>query len=180
MDTMVLFERSASSAASLVGQVRAEQRHERTPCGEWDVEALLTHMLGGTGYLLNALGMDGRPVDTDEMSYRAAVASCVEAAREPGALEQRCMSPAGFEWSVGEAAAGTAMDQLVHTWDLAVAIGADRRLDSELVRACLELFVPVMPDIGRQVGIVGPEVRVAADASPQDRLLGAMGRNPEA
>jgi uncharacterized protein (TIGR03086 family) len=68
----------------------------------------------------------------------------------------------------------------VHTWDLAVAIGADRRLDSELVRACVDMFVPQMPEIGRQAGIVGPEIPVAADASPQDRLLGAMGRNPEA
>ena len=72
------------------------------------------------------------------------------------------------------------MDQLVHTWDLAVAIGADRRLDPELVSACLDMFVPAMPDIGRQAGIVGPAVAVIADASPQDRLLGAMGRNPEA
>ena len=166
VDTMVLFERSASNAASLVGQVRAEQRHSPTPCGEWDVEALLVHMVGGTGYLMNALGIDRGPVGTDEASYRAAIARCVEAAGEPGALARRCMSPIGFEWSIGEAAAGTAMDQLVHTWDLAVAIGADRRLDPELVNACVEMFVPVMPDIGRQAGIVGPEVRVAAQSSP--------------
>jgi uncharacterized protein (TIGR03086 family) len=178
MDTVVLFERSASNAASLVGQVQAEQRRAPTPCSDWDVEALLTHMVGGTGYLLGALGIDGGAVATDEASYRNAVARCVEAAREPGALERRCMSPAGFEWSIGEAAAGTAMDQLVHTWDLAVAIGADRRLDPELVAACVDMFVPQMPDIGRQAGIVGPEIPVAADASPQDRLLGAMGRDP--
>jgi uncharacterized protein (TIGR03086 family) len=180
MDTVVLFERSASNAASLVGQVRAEERHAPTPCSEWDVEALLAHMVGGIGYLLGVLGVDGGPGATDEVSYRAAVARCGEAAREPGALERRCLSPAGFEWSIGAAAAGTGMDQLVHTWDLAVAIGADRRLDSELVRACVDMFVPHMPEIGRQAGIVGPEIPVAADASPQDRLLGAMGRNPEA
>ena len=88
------------------------------------------------------------------------------------------MSPAGFEWSVAEATAGTAMDQLVHTWDLAVAIGADRQLDPELVDSIVVMFLPQMPEIGRQAGIVGPEVVVADDASPQDRLLGAMGRHP--
>src|SRR5712672_3299257 len=81
MDTVVLFERSASNAASLVGQVRAEQHHAPTPCAAWDVEALLAHMVGGTGYLLGALGIDGGPVATDEVSYRAAIARCVEAAR---------------------------------------------------------------------------------------------------
>ena len=88
------------------------------------------------------------------------------------------MSPAGFEWSVAEATAGTAMDQLVHTWDLAVAIDADRQLDPELVDAIVAMFLPQMPEIGREAGIVGPEVPVAEDASPQDRLLGAMGRRP--
>jgi uncharacterized protein (TIGR03086 family) len=88
------------------------------------------------------------------------------------------MSPAGFEWSVAEATAGTAMDQLVHTWDLAVAIGGDRKLDPEIVDVVVAMFLPRMAEIGRQAGIVGPEVPVAPDASAQDRLLGAMGRRP--
>ncbi|HEY7137286.1 MAG TPA: hypothetical protein VIB48_19680 [Acidimicrobiia bacterium] len=82
------------------------------------------------------------------------------------------------EWSVGEATAGTAMDQVVHTWDLAVAIGGDRRLDPELVEAVVAMFLPQMPDIGRRAGIVGPEVKVPDDAPAQERLLGAMGRTP--
>jgi hypothetical protein len=40
------------------------------------------------------------------------------------------------------------------------------------------MFLPGMPEIGRQAGIVGPEVPLASDASAQDRLLGAMGRRP--
>jgi uncharacterized protein (TIGR03086 family) len=88
------------------------------------------------------------------------------------------MSPAGFEWSIAEATAGTFMDQLVHTWDLAVAIDADPRLDPELVAACVAIFLPHMPEIGREAGIVGPEIAVPPDASPQARLLGAMGRQP--
>jgi uncharacterized protein (TIGR03086 family) len=70
------------------------------------------------------------------------------------------------------------MDQLVHTWDLAIAIGGDRRLDPEVVEAVVAMFLPQMPVIGRRAGLVGPEVPVPAGASAQDRLLGAMGRNP--
>jgi hypothetical protein len=40
------------------------------------------------------------------------------------------------------------------------------------------MFLPQMPEIGRQAGIVGPAVPVPATASAQDRLLGAMGRQP--
>jgi uncharacterized protein (TIGR03086 family) len=178
IDPVTLFERAAANATSMAGQVRPEQRRTPTPCSEWDVDALLHHMVAGTGYLLGALGYDTPAVSTDEASYRAAVSRCVDLLGEPSVLDRRCMSPAGFEWSIGEAAAGTAMDQLVHTWDLAVAIAGDRHLDPELVDACAAMFLPQMPDIGRQAGIVGPAVRVAGDASAQDRLLGAMGRQP--
>jgi uncharacterized protein (TIGR03086 family) len=178
MDPIEMYERAASDAASLVGQVQPDQRHAPTPCSDWDVEAHLAHMGAGPAYLLGALGEDAGAAPTDEASYRAAVARSAAAAREPGAIERPCTSPAGFEWTVAEAAAGTAMNQLVHTWDLAVAIDADRGLDPEVVAACVAMFVPAMPEIGRQAGFVGPEVPVDDAASDQDRLLAAMGRNP--
>ena len=138
--------------------------------------ALLAHMAGGIDYLHGSLGSDGSgaPAWPDA----AAVVACVEALGRPGALERRRASPAGFEWSVAEAAAGTAMDQLVHTWDLAVALDTDRALDPELTGAIVTMFLPTMPEVGRQAGFVGPEIAVPAGASDQDRLLGAMGRDP--
>ena len=176
MDPIELYERAASKAAAVARQVRDEQRGLPTPCSEWDVAALLEHMGGGAAYLLGALGEDA--ASAAAWPAASAVKACVAALREPGALERRCMSPANFEWSAAEAAAGTAMDQLVHTWDLAVALGADRMLDADAVEAIVAMFVPMMPEVGRQAGFVGPEVVVAADASAQDRLLGAMGRDP--
>jgi uncharacterized protein (TIGR03086 family) len=171
-----MYERAAFTAADMARQVTSEQRQLPTPCSEWDVAALLDHMAGGAVYLMHALGVasDGAPWPDP-----VAVKECLEALRRPGVLEQRCMSPAGFEWTVAEATAGTAMDQLVHTWDLAVAIGGDRHLDRDLVEAVVAMFLPQMPELGRQAGLVGPEVPVPAGASAQDRLLGAMGRNPE-
>lgn len=178
MDVVVLFERATNGATSLADHVLPDQRHARTPCTEWDVDALLAHMVGGTAYLLASLGLDGTVGGSDAASYRDAVTHCVTSLRRPGALELRCMSPAGFEWSVSDATPGTAMDQLVHTWDLAVAIDANRRLDPEAVEAVVEMFLPQMPEIGRSAGIVGPAVPVPGGASGQDRLLGAMGRRP--
>lgn len=178
MDPVVLFERAAGDAATMVGQVRPDQWHAATPCTEWDVEALVTHMSGGFGYLESALGGEASSVALDESSYRAAMQQCLTHLREPGTLERRCQSPAGFEWSIAEAVAGTAMDQVVHTWDLAVAIGAGRQLDGDVVEACVAMFLPDMPAIGREAGFVGPEVPVAVGAPAQDVLLGAMGRMP--
>src|SRR5437773_11454307 len=96
-DPVVLFERAATDAAAMVERVGADQRDAPTPCTEWDVEALLEHMAAGTGYLLGALGVESGPVATDGASYRRAVSECVAALRVPGAMDGRCMSPAGFE-----------------------------------------------------------------------------------
>jgi uncharacterized protein (TIGR03086 family) len=171
-----MYERAAMSAALMAHVVTGDQMMLVTPCREWDVSALLQHMSGGATYLMGAMGV---PDDRLRWPDPAVVTACAEALRGPGALERRCMSPAGFEWSVAEAAGGTAMDQLIHTWDLAVAIGADRHLDAEVVEGVMDMFLPQMPEIGRQAGLVGPAVPVHASASAQDRLLGAMGRNPE-
>jgi DNA-binding transcriptional ArsR family regulator len=69
------------------------------------------------------------------------------------------------------------MDQLIHTRELAVAIDGPRALDPGITDAIAALFFPQMPQIGRQAGIVGPEVPVPQDATAQDRLRGAMGRD---
>jgi uncharacterized protein (TIGR03086 family) len=177
-DPIALFERAASDAVAMAVKVTPDQLEAPTPCREWTVAQLLEHMAGGTSYLLGAVGVTHEPPGADVGAYSTAVARCVEVLRQPGALERRCMSPAGFEWSVAEAVTGTFMDQRVHTWDLAVATGRDTKLDNELTEVCVAMFLPHMPDIGRRAGIVGPEVAVAADASTQDRLLGAMGRQP--
>ena len=171
-----MYERAATGAAVMASRVAGDQMTLVTPCREWDVSALLEHMSSGSAYLMGAMGLPGDGVRWPDP---AVVTACAEALRGPGALERRCMSPAGFEWSVAEAAAGTGMDQLIHTWDLAVTIGAERQLDEEVVEAVVAMFLPQMPEIGRQAGLVGPPISVPAGASLQDRLLGAMGRNPE-
>jgi uncharacterized protein (TIGR03086 family) len=97
---------------------------------------------------------------------------------EPGALERTCRSPLGFDWTIEQATAGTFMDNLIHTWDLATATGQNATLDAKLVEACIAMFLPDMPERGRASGLVGPEVMVDAGATAQDRLLAAMGRQP--
>ncbi|MBI4936397.1 MAG: TIGR03086 family protein [Actinobacteria bacterium] len=176
MGPVEMFERAATGASGLARSVRPEQVGLATPCSEWDVAALLEHMAGGPGYLLGALEVGYESVG--QWPEQGAIDAVVSRLGEPGALERRCMSPAGFEWSVAEAAAGTAMDQLIHTWDLAVALGVDRTLDAEVTDAVVSMFLPQMPEVGRQAGFVGPAVEVGVDATPQEALLGAMGRDP--
>jgi uncharacterized protein (TIGR03086 family) len=179
-DPVELYRLATTRAVEVAEGVETGQLGLPTPCREWTVQDLLDHMVGGTEYLLAA--MDGRdpkpPSATVADDYHRGVTAVLAGLAEPGALELTCMSPLGFEWPVGQAVAGTFMDALVHTWDLARATGQDETMDPALVDACIALFLPEMPERGRAAGIIGPAVDVGPDAPPQAQLLGAMGRTP--
>jgi uncharacterized protein (TIGR03086 family) len=179
-DPVDLFDRAAARAHDVMAAVTGDQLALATPCREWSVQDLIDHMTGGPDYLLAALA--GRVPEPRSGSgaadYRKALDEVLTGLGEPGAGERTCMSPLGFEWTVRDAVAGTFMDTLIHTWDLAVATGQDRTLDPALVDACVAMFLPEMPERGRAGGLVGPAVPVPEDASPQERLLAAMGRQP--
>lgn len=174
-----LFEQATARMRQVMAGVRADQLAGATPCSEWAVQDLMDHIAGGPAYLLAGMGV--APTDggrATAVAYEQALDGCLVALREPGALDRRCVSPLGFEWSIAEATAGTFMDQLVHTWDLATATGQDPTLDPGLVEACLAMFFPDMPEHGRAAGLIGPAVDIPPDAPAQDRLLAGMGRHP--
>jgi uncharacterized protein (TIGR03086 family) len=177
---VTLYEQASARAVEVAEGVRPDQLSSPTPCSAWTVQDLLDHLVGGTVYLRGAIS--GSPMEAPSEAtaadYRAERDRCLAALRDPDVLSRTCPSPLGFDWTVLEATAGTFMDTLVHTWDLATATGQPADLDPLLVDACTEMFLPETPERGRAAGIVGPAVTVGDDATPQDRLLGAMGRTP--
>ncbi len=67
-------------------------------------------------------------------------------------------------------------DVTIHTWDLARAIGADERLDTELIEAVWTVFEP-QRDTLEASGLYAPSVPVPEDAPLQSRLLALTGRD---
>jgi uncharacterized protein (TIGR03086 family) len=177
---LALYRAATEHATVVVDVVRPDQLGSPAPCTEWTVQDLIDHLVGGTEYLLSAAEhREPQPNrHATAADYRRGVATVLDALARPGAMERTCTSPLGFEWTLAEATAGTFMDVLIHTWDLAHATGQDEALNPDLVEACTAMFLPEMPERGRVAGIIGPAVDVGETASPQDRLLGAMGRNP--
>ncbi len=176
-DPVSLYRVATQRAVAAVEAVRGDQLGWPTPCSEWSVRQLIDHLIGGADYLF-ASATGGEPAAAPGTDYRSRVDRVLTALESPGALERVCVSPLGFDWPVSDAVAGTFMDVLIHTWDLARATGQDERLDAGLVEACAAMFLPEMPRRGREAGIIGPEVALGAGASAQDRLLAAMGRTP--
>jgi uncharacterized protein (TIGR03086 family) len=83
------------------------------------------------------------------------------------------------EWAAAAPviAAMLASDVVVHGWDLARATGQEYRCDPAAAEVA-HRFVAETGEQGRQMGIFGAPVPVAADAPALDRALGLSGRDP--
>ena len=69
-------------------------------------------------------------------------------------------------------------DHLIHGWDLAVATGQNRDLDSELVGEVAAWFRN-REEIMRSAGAIAARPESATGGNPQADLLIGFGRNPE-
>jgi uncharacterized protein (TIGR03086 family) len=68
-------------------------------------------------------------------------------------------------------------DVWMHSWDLAKALGREPDLGQERCRAALAAIEP-MEQLLRDSGEFGPAVPVDHNASPQDKLIAFIGRDP--
>jgi len=184
MDTLDALERSFASTRAVVAQVRPEDLTRPTPCSEWDVQALLAHMLGSIdAFRAHAARSSAEPaareVSDDVLTvYDDATSAARAAWREPGALDGEVTLSVGISIPAEVAAGISTADCLVHGWDLQRALGGDLELDAELAEQVLGISSAVVTPDFRGPATFGPEVTVGTDASPTARLVAFLGRQP--
>ncbi|MGD9986441.1 TIGR03086 family metal-binding protein [Pseudonocardia sp.] len=157
-----------------------------TPCPDWDVRALVNHLVNEERWTPELLGgatiadvgdrFDGDLLGADPITTFDEAAAAALAAVEAVDPEQAVHLSFG-DRPAREYVTQLAADHLVHAWDLARATGEDEKLDPEAVDALLAWFAPTQK-LYIEIGVIGPETPVAADASAQDRLLAMFGRTP--
>jgi uncharacterized protein (TIGR03086 family) len=106
-------------------------------------------------------------------AWRAARADMM-AALDSAALARLVPGPWG-KMPLDEILERSAMEFLVHTWDVAQATGQAAVLDPGLVRDALGPARQFAP-LARLAGLVGPECAVPEDADDLTRLLAVFGR----
>jgi uncharacterized protein (TIGR03086 family) len=181
-----LHQRATRDFAATVARVDPDQWDHPTPCTEWDVRALVNHVVGEDLWTVPL--MEGRTIDEvgdrfdgdllgDDPAATCQVAAdaAIDTVSAPGALERT------VHLSFGETAAEEYVwqlfaDHLIHRWDLAVAIGDDTRLDPELVAACSTWFAH-NEDAFRAAGVLGPRPTDVDASDPQAALLAGFGRS---
>lgn len=145
-----------------------------TPCDEWTVEQLLNHMLETQRYFLSAArGGDAPPPgpnpptilsDDPVADFQHARSEMLNSYAGEGVIDK-----------TGPALGIAFSDQLLHGWDIATATGQDARMPDDLAEAAHQMIHGRFTDEQRK-GVFKPEIQVAADASPQEKLLAYTGR----
>jgi len=181
-----LHRRSIEHLGHVVAAIGDDQWDAPTPCPDWSVRELLNHVVGEnawtaplfSGQTMAEVGdrFDGDLLGDDPMAaWSRTAAEAVAATQAPGAMDRTVHLSFG-DFPGHEYAMQLFSDMLIHSWDLARAIGADERLDPDLVAALATWFEGVA-DLYRQAGAVAPRPDVADAADTQTRLLADFGRS---
>jgi uncharacterized protein (TIGR03086 family) len=180
-----LHREALASTRRYVAGVEPDQWTHPTPCADWNVRALVNHVVVGNlwaaelarGHTIDDVGtrLDGDQLGPDPLhAYDHSAQAAAVAFEQPGALEAPCAVSYGP--IPGSVYAGHRfIDVLVHGYDIAVATGQNPRLGPHLAEACWGIVEPQLASF-RASGMFGPDPDGPVPTDPQRRLIAALGR----
>ena len=172
-----MWRQVADGFGERLAAVGPEDWSRRTCCDKWDVAELVDHAIGAQRMVPKALGATGDIDATgdDQVQVWGTVRRAADdALSTPGALDRVVTLPFG-EMPATDGFGFPLGDLLVHSWDLARAVGADDRLPPEACTVVLAKLEPI-DELLRAPGFFGPKLEPAPGADVQDRLLAFVGR----
>lgn len=185
MDVPDLHRRAVDGFGIHMHAVSDDQWNLPTPCPDWDVRTLCNHLVNESlwtppmmaGQTIEEVGdrFDGDVLGDDpKRAWDESARDAVDAVQEAGAMERTVHLSFG-DVPGRDYALQLFADYLIHSWDLARAIGGDDKLDPELVDECAKWFES-MEDAYRSGGAIGERPDISDGADPQRRLLAMFGR----
>jgi uncharacterized protein (TIGR03086 family) len=180
VDLLELDRRACELNVSLIDGLSAAELDMATPCVEWTVRELLQHQVDSTaGFTAGVRGLPtdvvGDPIGDDPLGvYQAAVREALAAFGRAGVLDGEWEFPGFGKQSGRTLVAAHFVDNLVHAWDLARALGREYAFPDDMANAAVRITRNYPPGIAA----FAPPVPVDDDASVTDRLVARLGRSP--
>jgi len=185
LDYAELHARALRLAGKAVAQVSLDDLDEPTPCSDWDLRALLNHMVSGNfwvrplvaGRTITDVGdeFDGDLVGSEPISvYENSASDAADAFFAMGAMKAPCAVSYG-PISGEEYCAHRTVDIVLHGWDVSQVVGAEYIVPADMIDAVRQIIEPSMESL-RVTGIFGNEIGVPEDADEQTKLLAWFGR----
>jgi uncharacterized protein (TIGR03086 family) len=186
-----LLTRACASTRSVLAGVSEEQMAQPTPCTDWAVRDLVTHIVGAMQFFADLAELGASPEDEEWPDYTRGdfvgtfdrqVARATAGFAAPGAMDKIMALPTGP--TPGSITIQVATGEMfMHGWDLAAAVGGtggrdaldDGVADALLLSDWMVLCVQVR---GADPAVFAPEIEPADDASATERLVAFLGRDP--
>jgi uncharacterized protein (TIGR03086 family) len=174
--------RAFDAVGGLIDNIRADQWSAPTPCTDWTVRQVVTHLIG-MNRVFAALLADQPPpprpsadhVEEDPVgAYRDSAAALQAAFGQPGVLERAYPGPLGTATGA-ERLKFRLYDLLAHGWDLAQATEQPADLPDDLAEQSLAFARTQLTGQARP-GRFGPAQIVAEQAPAIERLVAFLGR----
>ena len=186
MDPVEAHRRAVEEFDTRVRSISEDQWQRSTPCQDWDVRALVNHLVNENKWTAPLIGGKtvedvGDAFDGDLLGDNPQVAWEGSAAEARAAVDavagdlDRMVNVSWGQIPAREYIEQLWTDHLIHSWDLARAIGADEKLDPELVEICYRGSAP-MEDFLKSTGAYGDKVEAPEGADTQTKLLAIFGR----
>ena len=150
-----------------------------TPCREFDVAALVEHIIGTHHFLLSAAGGSADDAGSIADRHRAVADQSHQTWAVRGT--DGTVDLGGHQLPAEFALNLHALEAFVHGWDLATAVGRPFDPAPELVEMAWQTARVVVSDDSRGTepgAPYGPAVDAGAEASSLDRLMAFCGRTP--
>ena len=172
-----------------VAAVKPDQLDLPTPCSEWSLGELIAHLVAeNRGFTAASFALPGsvgrrvwQPGPPDETALKNYPAAADEVTRAFAAADLLDRSIEVREFGVFPGGAAVAMhfvDNLAHAWDVARSIGLPDPIPADLAEAALPIAAQIPADRPAG-GAFATIVPTDPNASPTDRFLGLLGRNPQ-
>ncbi|WP_448623977.1 TIGR03086 family metal-binding protein [Geodermatophilus sp. URMC 64] len=187
-DPRPAFAGAVATAVDALSAVRPDQLTDPTPCTDYDVRALVGHLLSVLRRVA-AVGRGEPPFSVPQVSTdvpddgwgaaaRSAADDVLAVWADDALLDRELTLPYGTHR--GAVALATYTGELsAHTWDLAAATGQHPAWDDDVLAVALAATHRMLPAEGRGPGVpFGPVVPVPGDAPPIERLVAWQGRDP--
>jgi uncharacterized protein (TIGR03086 family) len=184
-EVVARFQKAVNCFDASLHELVADDLSRPTPCSDWDVRALVQHVVNelawiaplAEGKTIADVGdaLDGDLLGTDPLAafhHHSRLAH--EAIDQPGALERTVHLSFG-DFSGEYYANQVGADVLVHSWDLARALGLDDTLPEDSVAWAIPYWEATLAEFGPTDYFASP-LPVPDGADAQTRLLAAVGR----
>lgn len=191
VEIVALDAEAVRESVDVVAQATAADLARPTPCTDWTLHGLLTHMVAQHHGFAAASTGDGdlarwqlRPLGEDPIAtYRTASHQVLAAFAADGVLDRVFPLPEfkiGSPFPARQAISFHFLDYVVHSWDVARTLGLTVHFDPTLLDVALRVAEAVPTGDARLAPAAAFAPRIATSlTSSLDRILALLGRSPD-